>query len=113
MDEATGEPAPRRRTTTEIEQIVTAFAGSGLNRAEFCRQHAISLATLDRYLKRMRGEHPSEGTLVTVEVAGRKLRSEHEVGRSLAVVLASGYRIEVETGFDGPTLQRLLELLEK
>jgi hypothetical protein len=106
-------PAPRRRTPAEIEQIVTAFAGSGLNRTAFCGEHAISLATLDRYLKRLRGEHASEGTLVAVEVAGRKLRSEHEVGRSLAVVLASGCRIEVGTGFDGPTLQRLLELLEK
>ena len=31
----------------------------------------------------------------------------------LALVLSRGRRIEVEAGFDGPTLQRLINLLEK
>ena len=103
-----------RRTRTEIAQIVTQFADSGLNRTEFCRRHGMSLGTLNRHLKRMRQgstRRTGEG-LVAVELAGGKLANDCHGGCGLAVVLSGGRRIEVSAGFDAPTLQRLIVLLE-
>jgi hypothetical protein len=51
MDDQTG-VTTQRRTRAEIEQIVAEFAGSGLNRTEFCRRQHMSLGTLNRYLQR-------------------------------------------------------------
>lgn len=53
----------------------------------------------------------SEG-LVAVQLAGSNFENDHRDGRGLAVVLSAGRRIEVSAGFDAPTLQRLVVLLE-
>lgn len=106
----------QRRTRAEIEQIVAEFAGGGVNRTEFCRRHGMSLGTLNRYLKQRReqgGSCAADDGLVVVEVAGTKLAAEHDSGCGVAVVLSRGRKIEVGTGFDEPTLQRLVNLLEK
>ena len=116
MDELTGVTTQRRRTPAEIEQIVAGFAGSGVNRAEFCRRQGMSLGTLHRYLKRLRehaGDEAAKGGLVAVELAGTKWATAGDSNCGLALVLSRGRRIEVEAGFDGPTLQRLISLLEK
>lgn len=101
----------RRRTRAEIAQVVARFADSGLTRTEFCRLQGIGLATLHRHLSRSRqtSNRDSDG-LVAVELAGSNNASECE--RSLALVLARGRRIEVGAGFDAPTLERLIVLLE-
>jgi len=103
----------QRRTRSEIAQIVAQFAESGLNRSEFCRRYGLCLNTLNRHLKQMRASKPtaSDG-LVAVELVGSKLRNDHSGGCGVAVVLSRGRRIEVSAGFDAPTLQRLVVLLE-
>ena len=115
MDEQAGVPTQRRRGPAEIEQIAAEFLHSGLGRTEFCRRHAISLGTLNRYLKRIREQSqsvlPRHG-LVPVEQADAKLVTDRECGCGLTVVLLHGRRIEVKAGFDEPTLQRLISLLE-
>ena len=104
----------QRRPRSEIAQLVTQFAGSGLTRSGFCRRHGLCLGTLNRYLPPMRRSNPglSDG-LVAVELAstssGNAVRDDH----GLAVVLAGGRRIEVSAGFDASTLERLVALLEK
>ena len=113
MNDEPGVTVQRRRGPAEIEQIVAEFAQSGLRRTEFCRRHGMTLGTLHRYLRRMRGESGSgtaKGGLVPVEVADG---TRHESGASLALVLLRGRRIEVGAGFDPTTLQRLVSLLEK
>ena len=73
----------------------------------------MTLGTLHRYLQRMQGEAQStigKSGLVPVEVMSTGGR---ESGCGLAVVLSSGRKIEVGAGFDGPTLHRLVNLLEK
>jgi hypothetical protein len=114
MDDQPGVTAQGRRTPAEIEQIAAAFAGSGLNRTEFCRRQHLGLGTLNRYLQRKRQEGERgrvSGGLVAVEVAGTKVGTQ-DPGCGLTVVLASGRRVEVERGFDAATLQRLVLLLE-
>jgi hypothetical protein len=108
--------AVRRRTRAEIDQIVAEFAGSGLDRSEFCRRRGIGRGSLNRYLTRV--SKPAEnctgnGELVPVELVGAQSVTDGDAGCGLAVVLSHGRRIEVEAGFDAPTLERLVILLEK
>jgi hypothetical protein len=114
MSDETGVPAQRRRTPEEIEQIVAGFADSGLNRTEFCRRHRLSLGTLKLYLKRQaQGKTGAvDDGLVAVELGTESATNRHS-GGGLALVLLRGRRIEVETGFDAPTLERLIILLEQ
>jgi hypothetical protein len=115
MDDQPGVTAQRRRTPAEIEQIAAAFAGSGLNRTEFCRRQHLALGTLNRYLQRQHQDvemDTASGGMVSVEVADPKVGTTSALGCGLAVVLACGRRVEVETGFDAATLQRLVLLLE-
>jgi hypothetical protein len=104
----------RRRTSAEIQQIVSEYGSSGLNRSQFCRRQGLTLGTLNCYLERMQGEgtnSASSGGLVAVELRGVKVGQDREaVG--LVVVLSGGRRIEVGAGFDGATLQRLVQTLE-
>jgi phage protein D len=48
-----------------------------------------------------------------VELADTNLTTEHDSDCGLVVLLSRGRKIEVGAGFDGPTLQRLVNLLEK
>ena len=101
----------RRRTQSEIEQIVAEFADSGVSRTEFCRRHGMSLGTLNRYLLRRREEGDgSHGGLIAVELAGPKAGAGSS---GLTLSLSAGRRIEVGPGFDRATLERLLVVLER
>ena len=45
--------ASRRRTRTEVQQLVAEFVSSGMRRSEFCRSRQLSFGTLDRHLKKL------------------------------------------------------------
>lgn len=49
---------------------------------------------------------------MTVELAGAKPSARNDLG-GLAVVLCNGRRIEVQLGFDAPTLRQVVNLLER
>jgi len=101
----------RRRTVAEIEQLVNEFAGSGLNRSQFCRRRGLTLGTLNRYLKMMGREAGSVASctaLVAVELTAAKCDSSS----GLAVVLANARRIEVGASFDETALRHLVRVLE-
>ena len=100
----------RRRSRAEVEQITAEFETSGLNRTEFCRAHGMSLSTLNRY--RNRRPQQAEARLVAVELP-RPGQTRSAGGSGLAVVLASGCRIEVGCGFDACTLAQLVRVLER
>ena len=89
---------------------------SGLRQSEFCRSRGIALNSLKRYLKR-HGEagkaDSGYGGLVAVELAALDPARRQEAVSGLAVVVGSGRRIEVGTGFDAPTLARLVTVLER
>jgi len=104
----------RRRSRAEAEQMVREFAASGLTRQAFCAGRGLSVAALDKYRRRVataRETAESKGRLVAVEVMPAV--SASTVASALRVELANGRRIEVGSGFDEVTLERLLSLLEQ
>jgi len=115
MSDEQGVVGKRRRTPAEIEQIVSKFKSSGLNRSQFCRRQGLTLGVLNRYLKRLGAGCGSDVTsdgLVAVELAGKKLGAERADSCGLTVVLGSGRQIAVSTGFDASGLRRLVQVLE-
>lgn len=110
----------KRRTQTEIEQLVTEFLGSGMREMEFCRSRGLSWDTLNRYLKKQGHRREGKGAgsgLVRVKVVGKKGgegEGEGEGGKrtGLTVVVGRGRRIEIEVGFDGGTLEQVVAVLE-
>jgi hypothetical protein len=115
MDHQTNVATAERRTPEEIRQIVAEFATSGMQQIEFCRSRGISRSTLDRHLRKQRAQDQASragNRLLAVEVrAARGSSASNNSG--LVVALTSGYRIEVNRGFDGGTLERLLTVLDK
>jgi hypothetical protein len=106
--------APKRRTRTEVQQLVTEFVGSGMRRSEFCRSRGLSLSTLSRHLKKQRWKRKSRAAspadrLVPVELAAKKSPTQHEPSCGLVVALSRGRRIEVYPDFDTNTFGRLRE----
>ena len=94
------------------------FASSGMRQNEFCRSRGLSLSTLARHLKKRRWKKKRKSTaadckLLGVELATGKPAAESEASCGLAVVLSGGLRIEVGSGFDTHTLERLVSALER
>ena len=99
--------------------MVAAFEQSGLSRTEYCRQHGLSLSTLNRHRQRR-----SEGRRITPRLASQAVPADslipvdvvdgtHKSPRmALYVELAGGRRIGVDAVFDGETLRRLMAVLE-
>src|SRR5438093_11288623 len=96
--------APKRRTRAEVQKLVAEFVSSGMRRSEFCRSRGLSFGTLDRHLKKRRCKRKSRaasaaGRLVPVDLAARKLPTQHEPRCGLAVGLPGWCRIEVHHEF--------------
>jgi predicted transcriptional regulator len=104
----------RRRTQLEIQQLVAEFLSSGMAQDEFCSRRGISRSALYRYLKKNKHLEKSAiaTQLVPVELVDMGRRSMNR-GTGLAVLLATGRKIEVGEGFDASTLERLLSVLER
>ena len=107
----------RRRSLSEVHALVAEFETSGLLRAAFCQQRGLAVGTLDKYRQRVHGGRQSGGRVfVPVEVVPSTAQDLSGVaGRDgvLVVALRSGRRIEVCSGFDAGTLERLLTILDR
>ena len=106
----------RWRSRAEVDRLVAEFEASGLTRQEFCAKHGFSLVTLDRYRKRRqqrREKFAGDSGFLQVELSAPKAADSHAGGRELAVVLASGRRIEVRSGFDADLLMQVVHVLER
>jgi hypothetical protein len=72
----------KRRSSAEIKRLVTEFQSSGLRQNEFCRNHGLSLSSLQRQLKkrgREQGEVKEGGGLVAVELGREGARWQGSV----------------------------------
>jgi len=107
----------RRRSRAEAAALVAEFESSGLMRHEFCRQRDLAIGTLDKYRRRVHGGRGSAGgAMIPVEVVPSPVRETRRgVDGDCAFVVESrsGRRIEVRSGFDAATLERLLTVLDK
>ena len=127
MNESQAHRTHRRRNREEADRLVLEYEQSGLTRRIFCRQHGLSLATLDNY-RRHRASGTGQGqdaarptisaptvTFVPVELVERSLpyRQAAASSASLHIELAGGRRIAVTVGFDAATLSRLIAVLEE
>ncbi len=107
----------KRRSRVEVEKLVAEYEASGLTRDEFCQQHDLSVAALDKYRQRVqKWARAGAGPMLPVEVAlspaqGSSCAARGEGG--LVVESRSGRHIEVSRGFDAETLERLLTILDK
>ena len=104
-----------RRSRPEAAQLVAEFEASGISREEFCQRHGLALATLARYRRRLRqrrGEEADASRWLAVQLSGPTATVGSGVASELRVALPNGLRIEIERGFDAPTLGQLLSLLE-
>jgi transposase-like protein len=98
-----------RRSGKEVQRLVEEFVSGGMKCSEFCRARGLSPGTLRRHLKGGKQEARQTPRLVTVELEQKTAQK----GNALEVVLARGRRVEVRPGFDAPTLQALIEVLER
>ena len=101
----------RHRSRAEAEELVAEFEAGTLTRLAFCERRGISLSTLARYLGRYRVKKAQRGAgqaWVALEIADRL-----PAAAKLTVVLPRGRRIEVGSGFDVATLQRLVSALDR
>ena len=90
------------------------YEASGLGRAEFCREHGLSLSTLARYQKRRtQANVVPEGRWLAVEVSSSGAAPETGASSGLALALTGGRRVEIARGFDAHTLVQLLSVLER
>jgi len=110
------------RSRAEVARIVASYAQSGLSRSQFCRQHGLSLPTLNKYYQRA-GHRDAlactplphnavELPLARVEFVEKP--ATHTVQHAaLQVELVGGRRISVSSGFDAASLTRLIAVLEQ
>jgi len=112
----------RRRSRKEAARLVMEYEQSGLTRQAFCRQHGLSVTTLDNYRKRSASDvvpdvaaSSPKITFVPIELVEPPAvaRPEARQGATLFVELARGRRIGVVSGFDALTLTRLVAALEQ
>src|SRR5260370_24136128 len=111
----------KRRGAAEVEHLLAEFKSSGMPASEFCQRKGLCRSTLYRYLslshsgkkRRRRSKVVTAGSqIVPVELAP-KSQTRQDGNGSLALVLASGFTIEVQPGFDEAALERLLDVLER
>ena len=124
MTEPHAQKVRHRRSQEEVARLVLEYGQSGLTRKAFCREHGLSLATLDNYRKRIGSADAavSDGAassrsiaFVPLELVEQPAVARHEAcsGATLFVELAGGRRIGVVSGFDALTLTRLMAVLEQ
>jgi transposase-like protein len=107
----------RRRSRAEAAQLVAEYETSGLTRKAFCTQRGVSVAALDKY-RRIHRQPAAQATkrLLPVELlpdvaavsASRNAPCSH-----LWLEFTNERRIAVGRGFDAPTLECLVSLLDR
>lgn len=106
-----------------MQQLVAGFLQGGIQKVDFCRDHGLSLSTLQRHLKNQRRELRKQlrqsKTAKPLRLIGLELakpdisRRNNDHGYGLTVLLSGERRIVVEPGFDSATLKQLVNALER
>jgi hypothetical protein len=105
-----------RRTSAEVAQLVSEYELSGMGQKKFCELHDLAPSTLRRGLGRHRGVKgagPLIDGLIGVDVVEKGEFQRKPSASGLEVIVTKGRRIEIGMDFDGATLQRLVDVLER
>ena len=100
------QPRNQRHWHAHVAQQVK----SGLNRAEYCRQHNLSYHALTYWCKKLsKPPHPPEKSLVPVTLHNSIQRIAGQQSVSLKILLPGQAAIEIGDNFLPATLNRLLD----
>lgn len=110
-----------KRDAQAWAEMMSAWARSGLSQKAFCRKRGIPFSTFQywRYQRKVRenGEtrSPEPVSVPPPFLPVKVIQSQPVVEtpeQALTVLLPSGYRIEVGTGFDPGMLRKIIDTLE-
>ncbi len=111
----------RRRSRVEREAILAEFRESGVTQGEFCLERGIGLSTFQYWVRKAReaaqsSETQRQAAFVEVKIAkGSTALALPRVKGERAeydVVLRSGQRLVVRSGFEPEEVAALVDLLE-
>src|ERR1035437_6448322 len=117
----------RRRRSSEVASLITAFEQSGQSMRDFCHQHQTPVSSFSSLLRRRVGKQssavasqaakhrtPSTVAFLPVEIVADRSVTEVAVKSwALYVEMPGGIGIAIERDFDHLTLQRLVPALGK
>jgi len=87
---------------------------SGLSVRAFCELHGLSEASLYAWRRTLVEREAAQVRFVPVHLASEPNPTTSDgSGGAVELVLGTGRRLRIGPGFDGPTLTRLLALLEE
>jgi hypothetical protein len=98
-------------------QHINAWQESDLSQAEYVRQHNLSPKSFGYYRRRYFQSQPVEmdvsqnTSLLPVQLEDESETLSENQG-SIFLITPRGYRIELSSGFNADTLQRVLQVLE-
>ncbi|WP_415717791.1 IS66 family insertion sequence element accessory protein TnpA [Maridesulfovibrio sp.] len=89
---------------------ITAWKGSGLSQAEYCRKHDIPVKTFGYHKRRMTSAAKPQ-KIIAVPATAAILADKSQSGKSIKLHLPMGLHIEIAPDFCQQTLKRLLEVV--
>jgi transposase-like protein len=97
--------------------MVEQWRGSGLSVRAFCARRSLSEPSFYAWRRTLQERDAAQLRFVPVKVVAQETASTADdtsaAANTLELVLCRGRRLRVRPGFDGPTLTRLLALLEE
>ena len=100
-------PAQIHRTPKQIEMLVEQFHRSGQRVEDFAQQHGVVVSTVNRWLRKHRRRKVPR--LVEVD----RVPNPSSSSRAATFRFPRGLVLELEGGFDAPSIARLVQLLEE
>ena len=114
------EQLSRRRTRSEIREIIGAYCASGQTQGDFANRRGIGVSTLALWLRRERGRsialRPSmerEPNLVEVSVSRGVEPGRHQPGGDFEIEFAGGERLRMRRGFLAEEFRVIVEVLRR
>jgi hypothetical protein len=110
----TGKPRDPRKERF-WRAIFQQWRRSGLSASAFCEQHDLSLPSFYAWRRTLarRAEQTPAFVPVTILSPDQPAEPEQAQDSGLELLLPSGCVLRLSTAFDGPTLRRLLPLLQE
>ena len=105
----------RQRSSKERfwRRMVRQWANSGQSIRQFCTEHELSEPNFYAWRRTIAQRDAEARHFVPVHVYPDEEPAGDGCGNRLELVLGAGRVLRVSPGFDGPTLRRLLALLEE